>query len=236
MKKNIFTTGIIDGIPIAMGYLAVSFSFGIAAVAAGLSPVEAIIISMTNLTSAGQFAGINIIASGGSYFELGLSQFFINIRYSLMGISLSQKLDKAFKPLHTLLLGHALTDEIYAVAVSRVKPIRPLYFFGLALLPYLGWAAGTAAGAFLGQLLPDMLASALSVAIYGMFIAIIIPAVKADVKVAVITAIAIFISCILYYLPAFDVISNGFSIITCSVLASVVGAIIFPVKEENENE
>lgn len=236
MRTNIFKTGLIDGIPIALGYLAVSFSFGIAAVAAGLSPVEAILISMTNLTSAGQFAGINIIASGGSYFELALSQFFINLRYSLMGISLSQKLDKTFKPLQRILLGHALTDEIYAVAVSRTKPVRPIYFFGLAALPYIGWALGTAAGALFGTLLPEMLCSALSVAIYGMFIAIIVPAVKNDFKTGIITLVAIFISCILYYVPAFDGVSGGFSIIICAVLASVIGAVLFPVKEDSEDE
>lgn len=236
MQKSIFITGLTDGIPIALGYLAVSFSFGIAAVAAGLSPFEAILISMTNLTSAGQFAGIGIITGGGSYFELALSQFIINLRYALMGISLSQKLDKSFSRLHTVLLGHMLTDEIFAVSASRTKPVRPLYFFALSLLPYWGWAAGTAAGAFFGQLLPENLCMALSVAIYGMFIAIIVPAVKDNYKIAIVTLIAVAISCCLYYIPAFDKVSGGFSIIICAVAASAAGAFIFPVKEEEENE
>lgn len=236
MKKSIFKTGLIDGIPIALGYLAVSFSFGIAAVAAGLSPIEAILISMTNLTSAGQFASIGIITGGGSLFELALSQFIINLRYSLMGISLSQKLDKSFSRLHTVLLGHMLTDEIFAVSASRTKPVRPLYFFALALLPYWGWAAGTAAGAFFGQLLPENLCLALSVAIYGMFIAIIVPAAKENLKVAIVTLTAIAISCCMYYIPLFDKVSGGFSIIICAVTASAVGAIIFPVKEAEKSE
>lgn len=233
MKKTIFKTGLADGIPIALGYLAVSFSFGIAAVAAGLSPIEAILISMTNLTSAGQFAGINIIASGGGYFEMALTQFIINLRYSLMGISLSQKLDKSFKRIHTLILGHALTDEIFAVAASRTKPVRPIYFFGLALLPYLGWALGTAAGAFFGAFLPNMLCKALSVAIYGMFIAIIVPEIKASKSIAIITLTAVLISCALYYIPIFSSISQGFSIIICAVAASALGALLFPIKEED---
>lgn len=233
MKKTIFKTGLADGIPIALGYLAVSFSFGIAAVAAGLSPIEAILISMTNLTSAGQFAGINIIAAVGGYFEMALTQFIINLRYSLMGISLSQKLDKSFKRIHTLILGHALTDEIFAVAASRTKPVRPIYFFGLALLPYLGWALGTAAGAFFGAFLPNMLCKALSVAIYGMFIAIIVPEIKASKSIAIISLTAVLISCALYYIPIFSSISQGFSIIICAVAASALGALLFPIKEED---
>ncbi len=235
MKRNLFFTGIVDGVPIALGYLAVAFSFGIAAVAGGLTPMEAVLISMTNLTSAGQFAGLGIITAGGSYFELGLSQFVINLRYSLMGISLSQKLDKSFKRLHTLVLGYALTDEIYAVAVSRTKPVRPIYFLGLATLPYIGWSLGTLLGAVFGQLLPEMLCSALAVAIYGMFIAIVMPEAKKCYKTAIITLLAILISCVIYYAPVFSSISSGFSVIICAVMASTIGALIFPVKEDGNN-
>ena len=236
MRKSIFLTGLQDGIPIALGYLAVSFSFGIAAVAAGLSPFEAILISMTNLTSAGQFAGIGIITAGGSYFELALSQFVINLRYSLMGISLSQKLHKSFSGGKRAVLGYALTDEIYAVAVSRTKPVTPIYFFGLALLPYIGWSLGTGLGAVFGKLLGEALCSALSVAIYGMFIAIIVPAARDSVKTAIIVMMAIASSCVIYYVPFFDFISDGFSIIICAVIASVLGALIFPVAEASDED
>lgn len=234
MKKSVFKTGLIDGIPIALGYLAVSFSFGIAAVAAGLSPIEAILISMTNLTSAGQFAGIGIITAGGTIFELALSQFVINLRYSLMGISLSQKLDKSFGMSKRAVLGAALTDEIFGVAVSRTKPVTPIYFLGLAVLPYIGWSLGTAAGAFFGELLGETLRNALSVAIYGMFIAIIVPEAKKSIKTAAIIALAVAVSCIIYYIPVFDGITDGFSIIICAVLASVAGALLFPIKEDED--
>ena len=236
MRKSIFMTGLRDGIPIALGYLAVSFSFGIAAVAAGLSPIEAILISMTNLTSAGQFAGIGIITAGGSYFELALSQLVINLRYSLMGISLSQKLDRTFTTPKRAILGHALTDEIFGVSVSRTKPVTPIYFLGLATLPYIGWSLGTALGAVFGELLNPTLRDALSVAIYGMFIAIIVPEAKHSIKTALIILLAVAISCIIYYVPALGFISGGFSIIICAVFASVIGAVIFPVKEDDGDE
>lgn len=236
MKRSIFFTGVRDGIPIALGYLAVSFSFGIAAVAAGLAPFEALLISMTNLTSAGQFAGIGIITAGGSYFELGLSQFVINLRYALMGISLSQKLDKAFSVPKRAVLGHALTDEIFAVSVSRAKPVKPIYFFGLAILPYIGWALGTLLGGVFGELLSEGIRDALSVAIYGMFIAIIVPEAKACFKTAVVVLFAIAIRCIIFYVPVFGFISDGFAIIICAVIASAVGALAFPLKDGDGNE
>lgn len=232
MKKRLFYTGLADGIPIAVGYFAVSFSFGIAAVAAGIAPFEALLISMTNLTSAGQFAAIGIISAGGSYAEMALSQLVINLRYALMGLSLSQKLDKSFTRLHSAILGHAVTDEIFAVAMSRPKLVRPIYFAGLAALPYIGWSAGTAAGAYLGALLPQNLCSALSVSLYGMFIAIIVPAVKKERSVMIVTLIAIILSCIIYYTPALSFISSGFSIIICAVAASAVGALLFPVNDD----
>lgn len=236
MKKSIFIEGLANGIPIALGYLVVSFSFGIAAVAEGLTPLQAVIISLTNLTSAGQFAGLGIITGGGSLFELGLSQLVINLRYSLMGVSLSQKLDKSFRPCHSATLGFAMTDEVYAVAVSRTKPVRPLYFLGLAALPYVSWAFGTLVGAVFGTLLPEMVCSALAVAIYGMFIAIIVPKMKTSGSICLITLIAIAISCVIYYVPTFSGISSGFSVIICAVAASAIGAIFLPTIEEDENE
>ena len=235
-KKSLFKTGLKDGLPIGTGYLAVSFSFGIAAVAAGLSPWQAILISMTNVTSAGQFAGIGIIAAAGSYFEIALSQLIINLRYALMSISLSQKLDTSFKQRHTLVLGHMNTDEIFAVAVSRTKPIRPIYFLGLSTLPYIGWSLGTAMGAYFGALLPEDLCAALAVAIYGMFIAIIVPEEKKELSVLCITLLSVAISCCIYYIPIFDGITSGFSIIICAVIASAIGALIFPKKEAAEDE
>ena len=132
------------------------------------------------------------------------------------------------------MLGHAVTDEIFAVAMSRSKAIRPLYFLGLAALPYICWSAGTAAGALLGGLLPEPVASALSVSLYGMFIAIVVPAAKKSRAVLCVTALAVILSCIIYYTPALGFISSGFSVIICAVIASAAGAVFFPVKEGSE--
>ena len=228
-----FVQGIKDGSAIGIGYLSVSFTFGLAAVSSGLSWWEALLMSMLNLTSAGQFAGITVMAAAGSYIEMAVSQFVINLRYALMSISLSQKVDEHFKIGKKSVLGFAVTDEIFAVAMSRKGEVSSIYFAGLAILPYLGWTFGTLAGAVLGNILPQNVSDALGIAIYGMFIAIIIPAMKQDSKILKMTMLAVTLSFCMYYIPGLKNISQGFAIIICAVIASAVGAVCFPIEEED---
>lgn len=231
-----FTQGIRDGAAIGIGYFSVSFTFGIAAVASGLAWWQALAVSVMNLTSAGQFAGITVMAAAGSYIEMAISQFVINLRYALMSISLSQKVDKDFTAGKKMILGFAVTDEIFAVSMSREKEVSSGYFAGLTILPLLGWNLGTLTGAVLGDVLPTDVATALNLAIYGMFIAIVVPVMKKDKHVTLIVLLAIGLSCCLYYIPGLNRISSGFAIIICAVIASVVGALLYPVEEEAQAE
>ena len=229
-----FIQGVKDGGAIGIGYLSVSFTFGLEAASSGLLWWEALLVSMMNLTSAGQFAGITIMAAAGTYIEMALSQFVINLRYALMSISLSQKVSPEFGSGKKMLLGFAVTDEIFAVAMSRQGEVSSKYFAGLAVLPYLGWTSGTLAGAVCGNILPDTVTDALGLAIYGMFIAIISPAMKKDSRILKITLLAVVFSFAMYYLPGLKMISSGFAVIICAVAASVVGAVCFPMEEEEE--
>lgn len=226
-----YKQGLRDGIPIALGYFFVSFSFGITGVAQGLYWWEVTLISMTNLTSAGQFAGMQIILSGGSLIELAVSQLIINLRYSLMSISLSQKVDSRFRGGSRWLLGFGITDEIFGVSMNRNKEVSRRYFLGLMTLPYIGWAGGTLCGGVFGSILPAGFTEAMSIAIYGMFLAIIVPKAKSDFHVLAVTIVAIAMSCTLYYVPLFKKISVGASMILCALAASVIGAVIFPITE-----
>lgn len=243
IKKNMkhFLEGIKDGIPIGLGYLSVSFTFGIAAVTPGggggsLTVWQALLISMTNLTSAGQLAGLQIMLCGGTLIEMAVSEFFINLRYSLMSISLSQKVDKKFKGVYRWLLGFGITDEIFAVAVLHKGEVKRSYFLGLVTVPYVGWSLGTFLGAVSGNLLPAIVCSALGLAIYGMFIAIIIPPMKKSKSTLMVVCISIILSCIFAYVPVLEKVSVGFVIIICAIAASVVGALFFPVEDEKEEE
>ncbi len=226
-----FKEGLTDGIPIGLGYLSVSFSFGIAAVSQGLPWLTATIISMTNLTSAGQVAGLSIIAAAGTLLEMALAQLIINMRYALMSLSLSQKLDSSFTAPHRFLAAFGITDEIFAVASGKPKEVTPKYMYGLILLPFLCWSAGTLLGGIAGSILPETLCSALGIAIYGMFIAIFVPPARKSMGVLVTVAISAGMSCCLRYIPLFSHVSSGFSIIICTLAAAAAGATFFPRKE-----
>ena len=226
--------GLRHGIPIGLGYLSVSFSFGIAAVSQGLSVLTAVLISLTNLTSAGQVAGLSIIVSGGTFVEMALAQLVINLRYALMSLSLSQKADQSLTTPHRLITAFGITDEVFAVASGRPVDVSSGYLYGLILIPCLSWTAGTLIGALAGTILPPMLCSALGLAIYGMFIAIIIPPARKAIGVCAVVVLSAFFSCMLTYTPLFSGVSSGFSIIICALLASAAGAIFFPRKEDAE--
>lgn len=229
--KTSFLKGIRHGIPIALGYLSVSFAFGIQAVGTGMTWIQAVLISMTNVTSAGQLAGINLMADGGSLLQMALTQLTINLRYALMSLSLSQRLDKSMTTLHRMIFAFCNTDEIFAVASSQPEKVGKWYLYGLMLTPWVGWSLGTLLGSVAGALLPVFVTNALGIAIYGMFLAIIIPPSRTNKAVAAVVAMAAVMSIALKYIPGLRQIPAGYAIIICAVAASCAGAVLFPVKE-----
>lgn len=235
--KGEFTAGLRDGLAIGVGYFSVSFSFGILAVNGGLSPLIAGLISLTNLTSAGQFAGLTVILAHGSLVELALTQLIINMRYGLMSLSLSQRLGPEFTTRRRMVIAFSNTDEIFAVAMGRQQPLSPQYMYGLAVLPLLGWTGGTLTGALASGLLSVSLRSALGVALYGMFIAIVTPPLKQQKGVRWVVGAAILTSCVFAWTALRQVVSSGFAISICTLLAAGFGASLFPLKfTETESE
>ena len=230
--RKAFSKGLIDGLPIGLGYLSVSFGFGIFAVSLKIPAFYAWLISATNLTSAGQAAGVEIIAACGTILEMALTQLIINLRYSLMGFSLTQKLDGSFTTPKRLLLSFGITDEIYAVAISRQGKISASYMLGLIVLPFIGWTTGTAIGALAGELLPSFISNAMGILLYGMFIAIFVPPAKKSKPVLLTVLLATAFSLIFkYLLPS---VSFGFAIIISALFSSAICAAIFPIKEAAE--
>lgn len=228
-----FMRGVKAGIPIGLGYLSVSFTFGMMAISAGLTWWEALLISMLTVTSAGQFAGLGMMGMPGQSLALLISQLTINVRYSFMSVALSQNLEPRFSGVYRWLLGFFMTDEIFAVACGERQVTRS-FFAGLAVMPYLGWSGGTLIGALLGGILPPSLISALSLAIYGMFIAIVVPDIHTNSKILVVVLIAAALSCLFYFVPALQGISSGLTISFSAIIAAVIGAAVFPVKTEKE--
>ncbi len=236
-ENGSFKAGFWDGIPIGLGYISVSFAFGLFAVASGLTVWQTVLISMLNLTSAGQLAGVPIIAGGGSVFELALTQLVINLRYSLMSVSLSQKLGESVRIRDRFWISFANTDEVFAVSSGRGEMLGRMYFVGLVIPPYLGWTLGTLFGAIAGNILPALVTGALTIAIYAMLIAIVVPAMKKSLATALAAFLSIALSAAFYYAPVLNKIPSGFTIVICAVAVSALFALIAPVKdEEDESE
>ena len=219
--------GVKDGLPIGLGYLSVSFTFGILAVSKGLSWIQAGLISLTNITSAGQVAGLGIMTTAGGILAMIISQIVINLRYSLMGIALSQKADKTMTPLLRILLAYGITDEIFGVAVSKKYEFGARYFFGLTILPVIGWVAGTVIGAILGQVFPEFITNALAIGIYGMFVSIVMPKVKHDKVILNVSLLSCILSSVFFYVPVLsEHVTSGFAVIIAAVVAATTGVFI----------
>lgn len=235
-ENNNFKWGLRDGLPICFGYLSVSFAFGIFATSSGLSLFESVMISIFNLTSAGQLAAVPIIASSGGFLELALTQLVINLRYALMSVSLSQRLGNSVRLRDRFLIAFANTDEVFAVASAQPTSVGRRYLFGLILTPPIGWTLGTLLGAAAGNILPPVVLSALGIAIYAMFIAIVIPVARADKKTALCALLSVMLSCAFYFIPTLKAIPSGFVIIICAVVASAFFAVIAPVEMPEQGD
>lgn len=231
-NKAEFIHGLKQGLPIAMGYVPVSFTFGLMAVSGGLPAWMAFVISLTNLTSAGQFAGTNLIIAGAGYLEIALTTFIINIRYMLMSLSLTQRLEKGMTLAKRLMVAFGVTDEIFTVASMKDGKLSFPFMMGLIIGPVIGWSGGTLLGAVVSTALPESLSGAMGIALYAMFIAIILPQAKKSRAVVIIVLIAVAITCLLKYIPLFKAVSSGFRVIIATVMAAGIGAFLFPVKDE----
>lgn len=230
MKNIDYKNGLRDGIAVALGYFAVSFTFGMASAADGLNIVQAVLISLTNVTSAGQFSGIAIIAADGTYIEIALTQLVINLRYSLMSFSLAQKLDRTTPHWHRYFMAYSVTDEIFALDASLDRALSPAYHYGITSVAVPGWVLGTLVGAVSGNLLPAFVISALGVAIYGMFLAIIIPPAKQNRAVLLVVLSAMGLSFLFSVVPILNKVTSGFVIIITTVAVAGIAAWLKPIE------
>ena len=233
-EQTSFIKVIKDGLPICFGYLSVAFAFGIFSYESSLSILQAVLISMTNVTSAGQLAAVPIITSGGSLFELAIAQFVINLRYALMSVSLSQKLGKTVSMADRFIISFMNTDEVFAVSSANRGYVGRKYMYGLILTPFLGWSIGTFFGAGAGNILPAIITSALGIAIYAMFVAIVVPVASENKPSLYCVIIAIILSCIFKITPVLNKLQGGFVIIICAVVASIIMAMVSPIEIKEE--
>ena len=230
-----FRRGLRHGVPIALGYFAVAFTLGIAARGAGLTAFEAALNSFLIHASAGEYAGITLIAACAGYFEVAVMEAVANARYLLMSCALSQKLNEDTPLWQRVLLGFGITDEVFGISVAA-NPLNPVYSFGAMAIAIPAWSLGSACGVMLGNILPARAVSALGVGLYGMFIAIIIPTARRNGVVAALIAISFALSFLLDRLPMFDFLSSGMRTILLTVVISLGAAILFPIKEREDSD
>jgi len=235
-RTHIFLKGAKDGLPIALGYLSIAFAFGILAVEKGLPFWAPILISLTSFTGTGQFAGIDLMAAMASLAEIAFTIAIINLRYLLMSLSLSQRISPSTGFWKRLALAFGVTDEIFAVAIRQESPLSGIYMAGLILSSYSGWVGGTCLGALAASsLLPASLLSALGIALYAMFIALLVPPARASRPVRLTILAAVVLSCLFYFLPVLAPFGSGWAIIISGVAAAALAALLFPLKEDEED-
>ena len=236
MNWNEYKNGVQTGLPVGLGYFSVSFGFGAMAVAQGLKALDATLISASNLTSAGQFAGLTLIVAMGTLWEMIVTQIVINCRYSLMSLALSQRMGERIGFFPRLFIAFFNTDEIFALAMARPKPLTVPFLLGLGTLPFFGWTGGTLMGALAGSVLPQDIRAALGVMLYGMFIAIVVPPAKQEKPVLITVILALILSCLFSWVPALQAVSAGISIVICTVAAAAIAAVLFPTEEEEVDQ
>ncbi|MBQ9148945.1 MAG: AzlC family ABC transporter permease [Oscillospiraceae bacterium] len=234
MNWNAYRTGVQRGLPVGVGYFSVSFGFGAMAASQGIKALDAALISVTNLTSAGQFAGLTLIIAAATIWEMILTQIVINSRYALMGVALSQKMGQRIGFFPRLFIAFFNTDEIFALAMAEKGPLTVPFMMGLGLTPIIGWTGGTLLGALAGSVLPLAVRTALGVMLYGMFIAIVVPPAKQERPVLITVVLALVLSCLFTWVPGLKDVSAGIAIVICTVTAAAVCAWLFPVEEEEE--
>lgn len=232
MKTNEYVQGVHTGLPVGMGYFSVSFGFGAMAAAQGIKALDAALISISNLTSAGQFAGLTLIVAAATLWEMVLTQLVINSRYALMSLALSQRMGERIGFLPRLLIAFFNTDEIFALAMDRKEPLTVPFLLGLGTLPMIGWTGGTLFGALAGSVLPVSIRAALGVMLYGMFIAIVVPPARKEKPVLVAVILALVFSCLFTWGPVLNQVSAGISIVICTVATAAICALLFPIADE----
>lgn len=235
LSNYTFVRGMRDGIPICLGYFAVSFALGIAGRGVGMNAVQAFVMSLTMVASAGQFAAITLIGAGAGIIEMITTTVVVNLRYLLMSCSLTQKLSPETKLLHRLALSYCMTDEIFGLSISVDGFLRPVYTYGITVISVSGWCLGTVLGVVAGNILPALVTNALGVAMYGMFLAIIIPPAKENHFLGALVAVSMAASGLFSILPYLRAISSGFRVIILTILIAGIAAVIHPMEESGDN-
>ncbi len=148
-----FLAGLAASLPIAMGYLPIAFSFGVAATRAGFSATEAFALSLIIYAGASQFLALALLTSGAPVLVAAFTLIAMNLRHVLYGPALMRAAGKDGSTRLAWAWAFGLTDEVFGQALgamARGQRFSESYMFGLGCGAYGSWLAGTAVGAVAG--------------------------------------------------------------------------------------
>ena len=234
-RASWFKKGLADGIPICLGYFAVSFALGIAARDIGMTGFQSFLMSTGMVASAGEFAAVNLLAAGAGAVEMIMTCIIVNLRYFLMSCSMTQKLSPETKGYHRLGLAYCMTDEIFGLSAAVQGYLEPVYTYGITIVSVAGWSSGTVLGVVAGNILPEWAVNALGVSLYGMFLAIIIPPARKERFIGFLVAASMAASLLFAKAPLLKEISSGFRIIILTILIAGAAAVIRPIDKIDKN-
>lgn len=228
-----FTSGVKEGIPIAIGYIPIAITFGLISKSSGIPGFVSISMSFFIYAGASQFIGVNLMAVGASTMEIVMTTLILNFRHFLMTSSLSQRIEEKTPKKLLSILAFGVTDETFAVlSLRKEEKINPWLTLGLNFIAFSSWNVGTSIGIIIGDAIPKILSSSMGIALYAMFIGLLIPSIKNSRPVLIIAIISIAVSSLLHWIPIFSFISKGWSIIISTVTAASIGAVLYKKEEE----
>ncbi|WP_052444929.1 AzlC family ABC transporter permease [Chromohalobacter japonicus] len=143
--------GLRESLSLVVGYAPIAFSFGVIAVQSGLTPWQAVGISLLVFAGASQFVMVAMMAAGSGGLTVLSAVLMMNLRHLFYGPALATRLVTLPRRLAPW-LAFGLTDEVFATAMAKgaARPLEPIWCLGLASGAYLAWVGGTALGACVG--------------------------------------------------------------------------------------
>ncbi len=202
MRKQEFLSGLRGELPLLLGVFPFGMIYGVLALGAGLHPAPAQAMSSILFAGSAQFMAAQLAGSATPWLIMVVTIFVINLRHALYSASVAPYL-RGLSPLWKGLLAYLLTDEAYAVTITRYLRGDDLryahwHFFGAGLTLWIGWQLSTAVGIFLGTQIPSSWMLDFSLALT--FIALVVPALK-DRPAALAALTAGFMALAAYGLP-----------------------------------
>ena len=226
-QKLTLKRGILDGLPIFIGYFTTALAFGLMSTTLSFSLFETWLTSFLVYAGSSQFLILSLIRSGANIATIVISVFFINSRYIFMASSLSPRLETKSVP-GRIFAGFSTTDEVFSVCSFKEGKIGMPYLIGLSLTSWTGWWSGSIAGATIGDFLPEVIKKAAVITVYAMFASILGGESRKSFKAIIVFLISAAINSFMILVLG---LSSGLSIVVSMLTGAVAASFIYTDEE-----